>query len=162
MRSKAMFTVVLTQLVFGIALGETAAQERPVTVTAIPGVIQAGAQWQIAAVTFENADGITGTPDGSVVWASPPTSRVSGLDKDGKVKVFWEHTNGAGALAFVRDGRIFAVMRDKTSNNGAAPYPAFGLISPETKILADNYQGDKFQGAGDLASDRKGGVYFVE
>jgi gluconolactonase len=131
-------------------------------VTAIPGVIAAGAKWEIAAVTFENADGITGGPDGSVMWASPPTSRVSGLDKDGHNKVFFERTNGAGAIGFAADGRVFAMMRDKTSNGGAAPFPAFGLVHPETKVLADNYEGDKFKGAGDLAVDNKGGVFLVE
>src|SRR5262245_18419980 len=100
MRSKMAFTVALC--VFGLALvfRGAAAQERPATVTAIAGVVEAGAKWQIAATTFENADGITGAPDGSVMWASSPTSRVSGLDKDGKAKVFWEKTNGGGAIAF--------------------------------------------------------------
>jgi hypothetical protein len=146
MRAKTTFAVACCVLQCGLAVSRSAAQERPTTVTAIAGVIAPGEKWQIAAVTFENADGVTSSPDGSVMWASPPTSRVSGLDKNGQVKVFFEQTNGAAVIGFAPDGRVFAMMRDKTSNNGAAPFPAFGVIRPETKILADNYRGDKFLG----------------
>ena len=166
MRSKTL--IRLAGLVVGTAIVHIAAQERgqmqerPVTITAIPGVIAATAKWEIAATTFENADGVTATPDGGVAWASPPTSRVSGIDKDGHPKVYYENTNGTGAIAFAPDGKVYGVMRDKTSNNGAAPFSAFGLISPEEKVLASDYEGDKFQGAGDLVADKKGGIYVIE
>ncbi len=163
MRSRIIVTIASCGLASAVGMSWTAAQERPATVTAILGVIAANAKWEIAAVTFENADGITGGPDGSsVMWASPPTSRVSGLDKDGHPKVFFEKTNGAGAIGFAADGRVFGMMRDSTSNGGAAPFPGFGLVHPETKVLVDDYQGDKFKGAGDLVVDKKGGVYLVE
>ena len=153
MRRQTMFRLGCSFLSLMILVAKNGAQERPVTIAAIPGVIEAGAKWQTAAVTFENADGILGGPDGSVMWASSPTSRVSGLDKDGNPKVFWENTNGAGALAFSPDGRVFAMMRN---------VPAFGVLHPENKILADNYQGDKFRGASDIVVARNNGVYLTE
>ena len=165
MRSKTPATIAACVVGWTIVLGAQERgqlQERPVTINAIPGVIAATAKWEIAVTTFENADGVTATPDGGVAWASPPTSRVSGIDQNGHPKIYFEHTNGTGALVFGPGGKVYGVMRDKTSNNGAAPFPAFGLISPEEKVLASDYQGDKLQGAGDLMVDRKGGVYFVE
>jgi gluconolactonase len=163
-RSKSMFLLAFAVASSAMLLAQERGQlqERQVTIGAIPGVIAATAKWEIAATTFENADGVTATPDGGVAWASPPTSRVSGIDKDGHPKIYFEHTNGAGAFVFGPGGKVYGVMRDKTSNNGAAPFPAFGLISPEEKVLASDYQGDKFQGAGDLIVDKKGGVYFIE
>ena len=153
MRSKAMFTLLGCLFGLTIMLSQAAAQQRPVTVPEIPGVVAAGTKWQIAAVTFVNADGIIGAPDGSVMWASQPASRVSGLDKDGREKIFWENTNGAGAIGFASNGQVFAMMRD---------VPALGLLAPEKKILMDNYQGDKFKGASDIVVDKKGGIYFTE
>ena len=129
MRSKAILTLAGCLFAFALISTRAAAQERPVTVAAIPGVVAAGAKWQAVATTFVNADGIFGAPDGSVMWASQPASRVSGLDKDGREKVFWEKTNGTGAIGFASNGRVFGMMRD---------VPAFGLLAPENKILADN------------------------
>ena len=43
------------------------AGEREALVTAIPGVVAAGAKWEIVWADFETADGIVGTADGGVL-----------------------------------------------------------------------------------------------
>ena len=72
-----------TSLTFALALclviltGPTSAQqllpgEREATVTAIAGVIAAGAKWELVWADFETADGINGTADGGVLFAQTP------------------------------------------------------------------------------------------
>jgi gluconolactonase len=92
-------------------------------------------------------------PDGSLLFAEEPASRISRIDKDGKVSTWLENTNGAGALAIDSRGRLFANQRHEVR---------VGILSPTLRILATNYQGDPLKGANDLVVDKKGGVYFTE
>ncbi len=82
---------------------------REVTVTEIPGVVAAGARWTLVWQGTDNADGIVGTPDGGLLFAQEQPSRVSKLDRDGKVSVFLQDTHGTGALAIDAKGRILGV-----------------------------------------------------
>src|SRR5690348_8626796 len=67
---------------------------RQVTVTAIPGVIAAGAQWkEVWQVDGNNADGIIGTKDGGLLIAQNDNSDVIKLDKNGKTSVAYTGTN---------------------------------------------------------------------
>jgi gluconolactonase len=55
-------------------VGAAAAQgllpgERETNIVAIPGVVAAGAKWEIVWADFETADGIVGTADGGVIFA---------------------------------------------------------------------------------------------
>src|SRR5207247_2091459 len=78
------------------ALGQ---EVRDASVTAIPGVIAAGARWTLVWQGRDNADGLVGTPDGGLLFAQEQPSRVSKLDRDDKVSVYVENTHGSGSLA---------------------------------------------------------------
>src|SRR5579871_487254 len=54
--------------------------EKQVTVTAIPGVIAAGAQWKLVWQGPDNADGLVGTKDGGILFAQEQPSIVAELD----------------------------------------------------------------------------------
>ncbi|HEX9499690.1 MAG TPA: hypothetical protein VF926_15250, partial [Mycobacterium sp.] len=56
----------------------TAAKD--VMVTAIPGVIAAGAKWKLVWQGPDNADGIIGTKDGGLLFAQEQPSTVGMLD----------------------------------------------------------------------------------
>src|SRR5712691_9450645 len=117
MKSKAAFTIVGCMLASPLALSQAPARERlprDVTVTAIPGVVAAGAKWQLVWQGVDNADGIVGTSDGGLLFAQEQPGRVRKLDTDGKNSVFLENTHGAGALAIDAGGRILAVERTCT------------------------------------------------
>ena len=79
-------------------LGGPAGARREVTVTAIPGVVAAGAQWTLAWQGTDNADGIVGTEDGGLLFAQEQPNRVSKLDPNDKVSVFVQNTRGAGSV----------------------------------------------------------------
>ena len=140
---------------------------RGVTVTAIPGVIAAGATWTVAWQGTENADGIVGTEDGGLLFAQEQPNQISKLDRDDRVSVFLRDTHGTGALSVDAAGRIFGVERTCTDpGRGAAAGPCseptvVGILAPQRKTLADNFEGKPLGRLNDLVVDRKGGAYFT-
>ena len=82
----------------GQPFGGPAGARREVTVTAIPGVVAAGAGWTLAWQGTDNADGIVGTEDGGLLFAQEQPNRVSKLDQNDKVSVFVQNTRGAGSV----------------------------------------------------------------
>ncbi len=139
---------------------------RDVRVTAIPGVVAAGAAWTVAWQGADNADGIVGTPDGGLLFAQEQPSQVSKLDANDRVSVFLRDTHGAGALTVDAGGRIIAVERTCTDPGRRAPNPCVeptvvGFLTPERRTLADNVDGKPLGRLNDLVADSKGGVYFT-
>jgi gluconolactonase len=139
-------------------------QLREVTVSAIPGVVSAGAQWKLAWQGTDNADGIVGTPDGGLLFAQEQPNRIGKLDTADKVSAYLEDTHGAGALTVDSRGRIFGVERTCTDPGGqpgkCTEPTAVAELSPERKILADNIDGKSLGRLNDLIVDKKGGIYF--
>jgi len=140
---------------------------REATVTAIPGVVAAGATWTLAWQGTDNADGLVGTADGGLLFAQEQPNRVSKLDRDDHVSVFLRDTHGAGALSIDAMGRILAVERtctDPGRNAGAGPCTeptVVGILAPERRTLADSFDGRPLGRLNDLVADRKGGAYFT-
>jgi gluconolactonase len=159
--------------VLSVACATTAsAQQTPavrtVTVSAIPGVIAAGATWTLAWAGTDNADGIVGLPDGSLVFAQEQPKRVSKLDSRNTVSVYVEGTHGAGSLSMDVKGRLFAAERTCTDPGLPATPPCaeptrISIVHPanERRVLADSIDGKSFGRPNDLIADRKGGAYFT-
>ena len=101
------------------APGAAAAQallpgERETNIMAIPGVVAAGAKWEIVWADFETADGINGTPDGGVIFAQEQTDTIRKLAADGKEYTVVSPTRGVGSVSLDAQGRLFAVERTCT------------------------------------------------
>ncbi len=131
---------------------------RKVTVTAIPGVIAAGAQWKFLwQDAGNNGDGIVGTKDGGLLIAQNDKADVVKLDKDGKPSVVYADTHTGGSVSMNAKGELFIVERGL--------HPAIWELSPKHKLLADKYQGEPWDCIGgvlnDLSADKKGGAYFT-
>lgn len=146
--------------------GGTAGALREVTVTAIPGVVAAGAKWTLVWQGTDNADGVVGTDDGGLLFAQEQPNRVSKIDRNDKVSVFVENTRGAGSVAIDAQGRLVAAQRTCTDPGLRAPCSeptAIGVIYPERerRILADSFQGTPIGRPNDLVVSRRGGVYFT-
>ena len=137
---------------------------REVTITEIPGVVAAGAQWKLAWQGTDNADGIVGSSDGGLLFAQEQPSRISKLDRNDKLSPFLEDTHGTGALSIDAKGRIWAVERTCTDpGRQGAPCTestAVALLAPMRKIIADNFEGKSLGRLNDLIADKKGGAYF--
>jgi gluconolactonase len=153
---------------FALAVG---AQQQPasvkeVTVSAIPGVVAAGAKWTLVWGGSDNADGLVGTSDGGVLFAQEQPRRVSKIDRTDKVSVFVENTHGAGSLALDAKGRLFAVERSCTDPGLNAPCSEptrIAIVHPESErtVLADSFNGKDLGRLNDLVVNRGGHVYFT-
>jgi len=152
MNSRAVFAI---SCLIGSALVAGQAAQTPAEKTApnIPGVVAGGTRVQLIWTGFESADGIISAPDGSLLFAQEPASRISKIDKDAKVSTYLSDTNGAGALALDSQGSVFAAQRHNVS---------VGILAPVRRVLVDSYDGEPLTGANDLVVDKKGGVYFTE
>lgn len=155
MRTTLIFALAAGLLAAAPTFGQGQAPQGPkvVTTSAIPGVVSAGAKWKQLWDGPDTADGIVGTPDGGVIFAQREVSRVRKIDVNGTSSVLIEHTDGAGALGIDYQGRIIGMLRD---------HPSVAYLTPEHKVLIDNYQGIPLRGAADLVVEHRGGFYFTE
>jgi gluconolactonase len=129
------------------------------SITAIDGVIAAGARWKtVWSVDGNNADGIVATADGGLLVAQNNNSAVVELDRNGKERVLFRDTNTGGALSMSKNGALFIVQRGL--------YPSIWELQPQRKLLADKYLGDPLDCLrtviNDLTADSHGGVYFTD
>ncbi len=144
----------------GQARATGAAPAGPVeyNVTGIPGVIAAGQKWKTVWETDgNNADGIIGLDDGSVLVAQNDNSAVMKIDKDGKATVAYSDTNTGGALSMNSKGALFIVERGLNAS--------VWQLAPQRKLLANTINGDVLDCVGgtinDISADSKGGAYFT-
>jgi gluconolactonase len=138
---------------------------RPVQITAIPGVIAADAAWTIAWQGPDNADGLVGAPDGSVLFAQEQPRRVSRLDEANRLSTYLEGTRGVGSIALDGQGRLWGVERtctDPGGNAAACAEPtAVAIVAPARRVLADAFDGKPLGRLNDLVVDARGGAYFT-
>jgi len=169
MRMKTVLAIALCLLEANLALGQGRGQEqlpRDVTVETIPGVIEAGAQWQLAWQGTNNADGIVGTADGGLLFAQEQPRQIGKLDTDDRYSVLLSDTHGAGSVSMDAEGRILAVERTCTdpgrrSGGECQERTAISILTPQRKILADSFEGRALGRLNDLVADRLGGAYFT-
>jgi gluconolactonase len=138
---------------------------RDVTITAIPGVIAAGAKWTIAYQSNENSDGITASPDGGLLFAQEQSSRINKLDTQDRFSTYLTNGHGVGGVAIGPKRKVYAVERTCT-DPGQKPDECkeptgISTLTPMRKVLADSYMGKGLGRINDLVVDKKGGVYFT-
>ncbi len=160
-------SVVLTIVAVSARAQSLLPGERQANVTAIPGVIAAGAKWDLFWADFVTADGIVGTPDGGVIFAQEQTDTIRKLDFDGTEHVIVPHTRGAGSVSMDSQGRIFAAERTcteplNTDRPGCNELTMITMLFPERKVLANSFPDGRTLGRpNDLITDGRGGAYFT-
>jgi len=132
---------------------------REYKVTEIPGVIAAGQQWkEIWQVDGNNADGIIGMKDGSLLIAQNDKSDVVKLAANGNVSVAYSGTNTGGSVAMNAKGALFVANRGLNTS--------IEQLAPKHQMHASKINGDPFDCIGgvlnDISADSKGGVYFTQ
>jgi gluconolactonase len=130
----------------------------PYEVTAIPGVINAGEKWQVLWSTpGNNADGIIGLDDGSVLLAQNDNSKILRIDRDGKATVAYDHTNTSGALSINKQGELY--VNERMLN------PSIWQLAPDKRLFANRLDGEPLDCIGtvlnDLVAAESGNVYFT-
>ncbi|MGH8144148.1 MAG: SMP-30/gluconolactonase/LRE family protein [Steroidobacteraceae bacterium] len=130
----------------------------PTHVSAIPDIIAAGRHWKtVWREEGNNADGIIGMDDGSVLVAQQDNSDVVKIAPNGHASVVYQDTNTGGALSMNKRGQLFDGERGL--------HEAIWELAPQHKVLAINYQGEPLDclggGMNDLSAAANGGVYFT-
>ncbi len=139
---------------------------RPYTVTAIPGVIAAGARWtEVFREDGNNADGLVPTTDGGVFFVQNDNNRIGKIDAKGAVTYPYTDLNVSGSMAVNAKGALFVLNRGYTGLSGTAKgYASIDQLAPQKRVLADKGpNGDHLDCAGgvlnDVAAAANGGVY---
>jgi gluconolactonase len=155
-----------------VFLAQAAAQpllpgERETVVGAIPGVVAAGAKWELIWADFETADGILGTDDGGVLFAQEQTDTIRKLAPDGKEYTYIAQTRGAGSISLDTQGRLYAAERTCTEPlntflAGCNELTMITILAPERRVLAKSFSNGASLGrVNDVMADGKGGAYFT-
>ena len=160
------YALVLTSTALAQRLFPVPDPPRAVTITAIPGVIAAGAKWDLVWQGPENADGIIAYK-GGILFAQEQSNHVMRLDEKGKASIF-ASASGPGALAIGPPmDRLVAVERTCTDPGGqpdlCREIPDIAVVSPLLhQVIANGFNAKQFGRLNDIVADRKGGVYFTD
>ena len=118
-------------------------------------VVAEGAKVEKLAGGFAFTEGPAADAQGNVYFSDIPNNRIHKWSLDGKLSTFRENSGGANGLYFDRDGNLLVCEGDGRR-----------LVSinqkGEVTVLADKYQGKKFNSLNDLWIDPKGGIYFTD
>jgi gluconolactonase len=141
----------------------------PLTVTALPGIIAAGAQFtQVFQTVGNNVDGIVAAADGSLLASQEDNNAVLKLDKDDRASVLLAGV-AVGSLSIDRQGRLFAVRRMAQAGTPAATHASapktagISMLLPEFRMWDTFDNGATMMGRpSDLSADSTGGAYFTQ
>jgi gluconolactonase len=151
-----MFRVIRLVLLIILFLAvATWPQNPPDPQESILGVIAAGTKIELVRGGFHGLEGPTPTPDGGIYFSAIDENRTYKLDRDDKITVWRENTNGTNGLFLLKDGRLLGA--EGTGHRVVA-------VSPDGKVtaLASGYSEKPERDPNDLIPDRKGGVYFTD
>jgi gluconolactonase len=142
------------------------AGEQAADISAINGVISGDAEWELAWAGFKTADGMTGTPDGGLLFAQEQSNSIRKLGPDGKEYIYNAHVAGPGATSMDAEGRVFTVERTCTDPGlhmpSCAELSRVTQIAPEHRVLANSFADGKFMGRlNDVMADGLGGAFFT-
>lgn len=118
-------------------------------------VVAEGAKVEKLASGFRFTEGPAADAEGNIFFTDIPNNRIHKRSLDGQLSTFRENSRGANGLYFDKDGNIIAC------EGGGRQLVS---ISPKgnVTVLADKYDGKRFNSLNDLWIDPKGGVYFTD
>jgi len=118
-------------------------------------VVADGAKVEKFAGGFEFTEGPAADAQGNVYFSDIPNNRILIWSVDSKLSTFRENSGGANGLYFDKDGNLLAC------EGGGRRLVSMDMKGSLT-VLADKYQGKKFNSLNDLWIDPKGGIYFTD
>ena len=123
--------------------------------TEIPGVVAAGTRVHLIRDMFQSTEGAIAMPDGSLLFTEQDAGdgRLDRIDKDGNISVYLDNTNRTIGLAYDPKGRLIGAQ---------SRTPRVGVLSPDRKILAEEFEGVPLVFPDDLTIDKRGGIYVVD
>jgi gluconolactonase len=107
------------------------------------------------ATGFKFTEGPVSNGKGSVYFTDIPNNRIMKLDASNKVSVFMENSGSCNGLAIDGKGEMIACRMD-------GELIGIDLDSKSVRVLANEYQGNRFNACNDLVIDQNGGIYFTD
>ncbi len=105
---------------------------------------------------FKFTEGPAADLQGNVFFTDIPANRILKVDTEGKLSTFLENSQGCNGLMFDGKGRLVACQ------GAAGRIVRIDVDTKEIKVVADQYNGKRFNRPNDLCVDRQGGVYFTD
>lgn len=119
-------------------------------------VIAAGTQAKKLAGDFQFTEGPAADAQGNVYFTDIPANRILKWSvADGTLSTFLENSGGTNGLYFDKDGNLLACQGGERRLVSISP-------KGEVTVLADKYEGKRFNSPNDLWIDPNGGVYFTD
>ncbi|MHC4297434.1 MAG: SMP-30/gluconolactonase/LRE family protein, partial [Planctomycetota bacterium] len=118
-------------------------------------VLAPGASVEKLAGGFAFTEGPAADDQGNIFFSDIPNNRIHKWSLDGKLSTFRENSGGANGLFFDKGGNLLACEGGGRRLVSINPQGA-------VTVLADSYEGKRFNSLNDLWVDPKGGVYFTD
>ncbi len=159
MKARTCYIALLMILALGMTgvAQEKATKEKPAKKEAAKSkpLVAPGAEAKKLAGDFKFTEGPAADAQGNVCFSDIPNNRILKWSVDGKLSTFLENSGGANGLYFDKDGNLIACQGVERRLVSISP-------KGEITVLADKYEGKKFNSPNDLWIDPKGGVYFSD
>jgi len=118
-------------------------------------VVAGGAKVEKLAGDFKFTEGPAADVEGNIYFTDIPNNKIHKWSLDGKLTTFHENSEGANGLFFDKDGNIVAC---EGSGRKLVSIDPNGKVT----VLADKYDGKRFNSLNDLWMAPNGGVYFTD
>jgi gluconolactonase len=120
------------------------------------GVVATGAKVEKLAGGFAFTEGPAADPNGDIYFSDIPNNRIHKWAVEaGKLATFREDSGGSNGLYFDKKGNLLACEGGGRRLVSICP-------KCQVTVLAETYEGKKFNSLNDLWIDPKGGVYFTD
>lgn len=104
---------------------------------------------------FKFTEGPAADRDGNVYFSDIPNARIHKVDADGKLSVVREKSHSSNGLMVNAKGEIVACEM-------TGQVVAYSRDGKSRRVLANQYNGKRFNEPNDLVLDKHGGVYFTD
>ena len=143
-----------------------AAEQRDLTIKAIPGVVAAGGRWtKVWQQGGNSADGLLPDRGDAVLVAQEDYDTVLRIGADGRASPAFTGLKGLGSLSQDRQGRLYGAHRTEHAESikpdRDAIVNAVTQIAPERRTIADRWEDGRplTLRPNDILADGSGGVY---
>lgn len=148
-----MKLIAAGSVLFASACGQTKAGAE--TADPLSALIAPGAEVVKLAGDFGFLEGPEADAEGNIYFTDIPNNKIHIWTTDGELKLFRDNSGGANGLYFDQYENLFicegvnrqVTMIDKDGNKA---------------VIADRYDGKRFNSPNDLWIDPKGGIYFTD
>ncbi len=94
-------------------------------------------------------------PRGFLYFTNIPANEIHRVDADGNVSLFTDESNKSNGLMVSADGRLLGCQM-----NGRVV--SYDVETGDVTVIADKFDGKRFNAPNDLVIDKSGGIYFTD